>query len=102
MFATFVLAFAALAPVLLRGAKASRVLDEMMAIRATRDVTLAFAFALATFVFAPFATLIGSGGQRHGGCLGENGLSRLRHDERADTNPQFRTHMLLSRFRRWA
>jgi hypothetical protein len=87
MFATFVLAFAALAPVLLRGAKASRVLDEMMAIRATRDVTLAFPFTLAPFGLAAVALLIDGERRRCGGCLGDDGLSRLRDDERAHANP---------------
>jgi len=54
---------------------------------AAGDMPFAFAFALATFILAAFAYLIGGCRERQSGLRSQSCLSGLCHHERTDTNP---------------
>jgi PKHD-type hydroxylase len=93
VFAALVLALATLAGMLLGGAGAARVADDMPRLGRADDLTpLTFAFTLAALVLAAFADLVDRRGQRLGRSFGQHRLTRLRDHEGTDAHPQFRTH----------
>ncbi|VVT03227.1 conserved hypothetical protein [Sphingomonas aurantiaca] len=95
VFAAFIFAFATLAGMLLRSARAARIANDVARLGRADDLpSLAFALTLAALAFAAFTDLVDRRRQRLRGGLCQNRLARLRDHEGADAHPQFRTHTL--------
>ncbi|VXC48460.1 hypothetical protein SPHINGOT1_10289 [Sphingomonas sp. T1] len=93
---TLILAFAALATLLLRSPRAPRRRHRMPSLARPNDApTFALALALT------FTDLLSRRRQWLGGRVADDGMARLRDHKGADAHPQFRTHTISSVPTRW-